>query len=510
MYTDHLAIVLGLRRGRAWCCCGKRAHADVWRQIWFCVEDREFPVENVRHCKAHRSRAAMDALDGQERQAALGNHEVDRLAKAAAEMDAGFGRELAIQEASDRATWALHNIGWWHERVDVWDDMQEKPAEPPPRKAESRAARPLDLVQHDLVSTKDGVRCKACGRQACTFEARRRLFNSKCVPKPWTRIGPPADDPRAVTVLGRRVGWIGPPVEAASGDGAVGATSARLDGESKVAYLLRAATSGSSESRDTHGAAPRGAAGDSDSAPPTRGPLSWAQAEFQKLGPSGDHGPMDSDDEPAAASPAQTPATSAEGVSPAAAATAAAAAGREAPGAQPTDAGVRPCAEERAASAMTSAGAPHARRPRQPPEPVNLPPQVLQGEGVRAPMNGLEADGEAMAGPGPGPAGPAPAAPAAAEGAAARVPPVPMPPAQARPQARAGAASVEERLHRVRECYGYVFCVACGAYACRRTIGLSKACPGWPEQPSRADRKRQQAVERIQAGLHPKTKRPLE
>ena len=124
-------------------------------------------------------------------------------------------------------------------------------------------------------------------------------------------------------------------------------------------------------------------------------------------------------------------------------------------------------------------------------------------------MNGLEAVGEAMAGPGPGPAGPTPAAPAAAEGAAARVPPVPMPPAQARPQARAGAA-VEERLHRVRECYGYVFCVACGAYACRRTIGLSKACPGWPEQPSRADRKRQQAVERIQAGLHPKTKRPLE
>ena len=32
-YTDHLAIVLGLRRGRAWCGNGKRGHADVWRQV---------------------------------------------------------------------------------------------------------------------------------------------------------------------------------------------------------------------------------------------------------------------------------------------------------------------------------------------------------------------------------------------------------------------------------------------------------------------------------------------
>ena len=25
VYAGHLAIVFGLRRGRAWCCCGKRA-----------------------------------------------------------------------------------------------------------------------------------------------------------------------------------------------------------------------------------------------------------------------------------------------------------------------------------------------------------------------------------------------------------------------------------------------------------------------------------------------------
>ena len=117
IYTDRLAIVLGLRRGREWCGNGKRAHADVWWQIWFFIADREVPVDAVKHCKAHRSRAVFATLEGPGGRAALGNQEVDLVAKQAAELDAGFGRDQAVKEAGQKVAWALHNIGWWHERV---------------------------------------------------------------------------------------------------------------------------------------------------------------------------------------------------------------------------------------------------------------------------------------------------------------------------------------------------------------------------------------------------------
>ena len=58
IFTDHLAIVLGLRRGRLRCCSGKRAHADVWCMVWFVMEDMDGPIGCVAHCKAHRRIAA--------------------------------------------------------------------------------------------------------------------------------------------------------------------------------------------------------------------------------------------------------------------------------------------------------------------------------------------------------------------------------------------------------------------------------------------------------------------
>ena len=109
------------------------ARADAWRQILLCVEDRDMPIECVQHCEAHRSRAAIAALAVQGQRAALADREVDRLAKQAAELDAGYGRDRAVQEASDRwpyTTWAGGTSAWTSGA-----DMQEKPPDRPAKQA---------------------------------------------------------------------------------------------------------------------------------------------------------------------------------------------------------------------------------------------------------------------------------------------------------------------------------------------------------------------------------------
>ncbi|CAK0813729.1 unnamed protein product, partial [Prorocentrum cordatum] len=102
IFTDHLAIALRLRRGRGRRVRAKRAHADICRHNWFCMEGRK----------------------------------VDILAKQTAEPDASCGKDQAIEEASHKVTRALHSIGRRHERIDDWGDMQPRAAEKRPKQAE--------------------------------------------------------------------------------------------------------------------------------------------------------------------------------------------------------------------------------------------------------------------------------------------------------------------------------------------------------------------------------------
>ncbi|CAK0906810.1 unnamed protein product [Prorocentrum cordatum] len=188
IYTDHLAIVSGQHRGQAWCCSGKRAPTSGGRFGF---------ASKIATCPWMR-------------RVALRNQEVDRLAKQAAELDAGFGQDQAIKEAGQKVARAPHNIGRWRERVDEWNDMQPTPAERPlPRKVRANS-RPLDLAQHDLEDDGRGMCCRACTRQAVAVSARWSLLASPRVPEPRRRVGAPAADPREIATLGRQAAWAGP------------------------------------------------------------------------------------------------------------------------------------------------------------------------------------------------------------------------------------------------------------------------------------------------------------
>ena len=110
---------------------------DPWLLFWEAWDGRVGSVL-LRKVKAHATRRERESMGAR---LFAGNREVDRLAKQAAELDAGFGRDQAVKEASQKVEWALHNIGWWHERIDDWNDMQPMPTERPPPRGPPGGAR---------------------------------------------------------------------------------------------------------------------------------------------------------------------------------------------------------------------------------------------------------------------------------------------------------------------------------------------------------------------------------
>ena len=85
-------------------------------------------------------------------------------------MDAGYGREQALQAAAGRIGWALEHLGWWHEKVEEWNDVQPRPdgSSRPAGSPPSEAPKPLELIPHDLREVGGWVRCLSCGRSART------------------------------------------------------------------------------------------------------------------------------------------------------------------------------------------------------------------------------------------------------------------------------------------------------------------------------------------------------
>ena len=132
-YTDRQGILDGISKGRRWCCNGERSHADVWRSIWHRLDQYGLGFEGimVQKVKAHvtmkakRNKTAVELLHIQ------GNEMADFYAKAGADDDAGFGKNEALTELSDKVTAAGQMIA-----------MAEVKAQ---RAADGRGADKLDL-----------------------------------------------------------------------------------------------------------------------------------------------------------------------------------------------------------------------------------------------------------------------------------------------------------------------------------------------------------------------------
>ena len=57
IHTDHLEVILGLARGRAWAHCPRRSNRDLWVQLWAKLDDHGGLSSDVRivHVRGHQS-----------------------------------------------------------------------------------------------------------------------------------------------------------------------------------------------------------------------------------------------------------------------------------------------------------------------------------------------------------------------------------------------------------------------------------------------------------------------
>ena len=74
IHTDHKPTVDGLLHGREWACCPTRVNADLWRRVWFLLDDLGGlgPQVQVVWVKAHQGDVSLDAR---------GNNWADTVAK---------------------------------------------------------------------------------------------------------------------------------------------------------------------------------------------------------------------------------------------------------------------------------------------------------------------------------------------------------------------------------------------------------------------------------------------
>ena len=175
IWTDHKAIVDGLWKGRRWTTKASRAHADLWKQIWWQLEDmgvQEGSAElqqMVRHVKAHRTLKVIDTLGADDQRVAYGNRLVDIAAKSGAEMAPGFGRDQALRQLSAKIKWALKAIAWWHVQPEFqetgWPDVT-------PRKQ-----------WEGLLATAPLHPRRRCSRWARSAHGRARLRRGACKPQ---------------------------------------------------------------------------------------------------------------------------------------------------------------------------------------------------------------------------------------------------------------------------------------------------------------------------------------
>ena len=85
---DNATVIRGLQRGQRWCCHSRRAHCDLWEQIWRKIEDLGgMGADGVSaiKVKAHRTQTERNQLQGDELRHFLGNELADRAARTGAE-----------------------------------------------------------------------------------------------------------------------------------------------------------------------------------------------------------------------------------------------------------------------------------------------------------------------------------------------------------------------------------------------------------------------------------------
>ena len=174
-HVDNAIVVKGFKKGRKWCTASRRDGADVWRDIWECMDDIG---EGVRVVKVAAHTSWWDVLWGKISARDRGGNDIaDKEAK------------KALKEALRCSPTAVYNAYWaravgWATWIAVYsakwiaDTVQDVVGEE--RVGGNRVGTQRTTLGHEIWETGDLWVCRRCGRQSVLHDARRALKSSPC------------------------------------------------------------------------------------------------------------------------------------------------------------------------------------------------------------------------------------------------------------------------------------------------------------------------------------------
>ena len=123
IHVDNQQVINGIQRGEIWCCASARPAADIWRRVWWRLNDIDSENVHFVKVKGHATEADIDA-GRTTRKYMVGNSHADHFA--------GYGVTIAeecapVWVARNAYDYAKRWYKWLLTLVSCWPDDMQRP-----------------------------------------------------------------------------------------------------------------------------------------------------------------------------------------------------------------------------------------------------------------------------------------------------------------------------------------------------------------------------------------------
>ncbi len=205
VHVDYQGIIDGCRNGQSWCTSPRRPNAASWKGFWRAMDDRQPHVVKV---KAHRTK--QEAMNDDDDADAVwkwhGNRTADYYAKIGARSHATAATRAKADVYEKQLADCASLARWIGIALSQWPRASTGARAGKARRATGaarRIARRNDAATrygHQLSWSRDGWRCRTCGKGAATAVGARTLARSRCEGHTANRIGAQGLAPTAHTL----------------------------------------------------------------------------------------------------------------------------------------------------------------------------------------------------------------------------------------------------------------------------------------------------------------------
>ncbi len=182
IYCDNAAVVRGFSNGKDHCISSKARGADLWRQVWFLLEELGDDIRIVK-VKAHTTWA--DVLLRRVRHIDhVGNDMADKAAKRAAQAaeaespTAGFNGQL--RRAFVWLRWVLDYLAGWVNDVEPLPEQQQRELDDKHTELVGLANAPKEGISHELWRVGSCLLCRRCEKSGEGEVEEKQLGVSEC------------------------------------------------------------------------------------------------------------------------------------------------------------------------------------------------------------------------------------------------------------------------------------------------------------------------------------------